>query len=518
MYLWQKFCDIWPAGFSLKPQERVPIAPRMLFNSFDFIFLFLPVTLAAFAAAVRLHSCSVAVLVLLVASYVFYGYGDHFAVLLLAGSTAFNYVIGQAIARGTRRREGRLSRLLLGIGVCGDIALLAYFKYASFLVTNLDQLTGAQWPIPMIALPIGISFYTFTQIAFLVDTFCGRSATLRATDYSLFVAYFPHLVAGPIIHHAQTIPQFQRMARDAWDATDVAVGLSILTIGLFKKLVIADSVAPFADAVFGRAEVEPVAMIDSWVGAFAYSFQIYFDFSGYSDMAVGLSLLFGVRLPLNFASPYKATSIVEFWSRWHMSLSQFLRDYLYIPLGGNRKGQARRYVNLMTTMLLGGLWHGAGWTFVIWGGLHGLYLVANHLLRTARPIRSPRSPGWTSCLKRVAVFFAVTIAWVFFRADSIATAFAMLGAMSGIRGFGTTDFVALSWLAVCFIVVWTLPNTYQIFARFRPTLPVRREIAGAEPRLLVWRPNAVGAVATGAVFACCVLTINKFSPFLYFRF
>jgi D-alanyl-lipoteichoic acid acyltransferase DltB (MBOAT superfamily) len=490
----------------------------MLFNSLDFIFLFMPVTLAAFAVAVRLGSSSLAVLVLLVASYVFYGYGDHFAVLLLAGSTAFNYVIGWAIAGAVRRGEGTLGRLLLGIGICGDLALLGYFKYADFLMTNLDQLTGAQWPIPVIALPIGISFYTFTQIAFLVDTFCGGTAMLRATEYFLFVAYFPHLVAGPIIHHAQTIPQFRRIARDAWDASDVAVGLSILTIGLFKKLVIADSVAPFADAAFTHAAAEPIPMIDSWIGAFAYSFQIYFDFSGYSDMAVGLSLLVGVRLPLNFASPYKATSIVEFWTRWHMSLSQFLRDYLYIPLGGNRKGHARRYFNLMTTMLLGGLWHGAGWTFVIWGGLHGLYLVANHLLRTARPVQSPRSPAWMSWLKRVAVLFAVTIAWVFFRADSIATAFAMFGGMSGIHGFGTTDAVTLSWLTACFIVVWALPNTYQIFAHLRPTLPVRLEIAGAEPRLLVWRPNAVGAAMIGAVFACCVLATNKFSPFLYFRF
>jgi alginate O-acetyltransferase complex protein AlgI len=282
--------------------------------------------------------------------------------------------------------------------------------------------------------------------------------------------------------------------------------------------VIADSVAPFAEAAFTRAAAGPIAMLDSWIGAFAYSFQIYFDFSGYSDMAVGLSLLFGVRLPLNFASPYKATSIVEFWTRWHMSLSQFLRDYLYIPLGGNRKGQVRHYINLMTTMLLGGLWHGAGWTFVTWGGLHGLYLVTNHLLRTARPVRSRRSSTWMSWLKRVAVFLAVTVASVFFRADSIATAFAMLGGMSGIHGFGTTDVVALSWLAACLIVVWALPNTYQIFARFRPTLPVRPEIAGAEPRLLAWRPGTVGAVLSGVVFACCAHTINKFSPFLYFRF
>src|SRR5262249_25329472 len=425
---------------------------------------------------------------------------------------------GQAIAEAMRHGRRTLGRLLLGIGICGDLALLGYFKYAGFLMTNFDQLTGAQWPIPVIALPIGISFYTFTQIAFLVDTFHGAAATSRVIAYFLFVAYFPHLVAVPIIHHAQTIPQLRRMGRDTWEASDVAVGLSILTIGLFKKLVLADSLAPFADAAFTHAAAGPIAMLDSWIGAFAYSFQIYFDFSGYSDMAIGLSLLVGVRLPLNFASPYKATSIVEFWIRWHMSLSQFLRDYLYIPLGGNRKGRARRYINLMLTMLLGGLWHGAGWTFVVWGGLHGLYLVANHLLRAVHPARSSQPSVWTLWRKRVAVFLAVTIAWVFFRSDSIASAFVMLGGMSGIHGFGSAEPIRLSWLTACFVIVWAFPDSYQIFARFHPTLPVRPKIANAEPRLLAWRPNAVTAFTTGVVLACCVLTINKYSPFLYLRF
>ena len=490
----------------------------MLFNSFDFLFVFMPVTVAAFAIAARLRSSAVAMLVLLVASYVFYGYGAHFAVFLLAGSTAFNFVIGAFLAGAMKRGQERIGRLLLVIGIGGDLALLGFFKYAGFLMTNFDHLTGAQWSVPMIVLPVGISFYTFTQIAFLVDAFRGMTSTLRATDYFLFVAYFPHLVAGPIIHHAQTIPQFRRLGRIAWDANDIGVGLSIFTIGLFKKLVVADSLAPMADAAFAHVAAGPIAMIDGWVGALAYSFQIYFDFSGYSEMAIGLSLLFGIRLPLNFASPYKATSIIEFWTRWHMSLSQFLRDYLYIPLGGNRKGQPRRYLNLMTTMLLGGLWHGAGWTFIVWGGLHGVYLVANHLLRSIRPVRSAGSPEWISWLKRVASFLAVTIAWVFFRADSLSASVAMLAGMSGIHGVGSTDAMTLSSLSACFFVIWTLPNTYQIFARCQPTLPVRPKIAGAEVHLLAWRPNAVSAITTGVIMACSILAITKFSPFLYFRF
>jgi len=498
----------------------------MLFNSASFVFVFLPLTLAAFAVAVWGRSPPMAVAVLVVASYVFYGWWEPGLLVLLGASTAFNYAIGRMIGDAVSRQQTALVKVLLSAGIGGDLGLLAYYKYADFLIANLNALTGLTNAVPNIVLPIGISFYTFTQIAFLVDaakgeiTFSAARSRLQLFDYALFVSYFPHLVAGPIIHHRATIRQFHRMAANGWDTSAIAMGFSIFAIGLFKKTGLADNVAPFADIAFAHLTSAPLPLLDSWIGAVAYALQIYFDFSGYSDMAIGLSLLFGVRLPVNFASPYKSTSIIEFWSRWHMSLSAFLRDYLYIPLGGNRKGAMRRYMNLMLTMLLGGLWHGAGWTFVVWGGLHGLYLIINHAWRFA--FGPPSSDPTTGVLwfKRTAVFLAVTVAWVFFRSDSMGAAYNMLQGMSGASGFAAgSDYTAsLGWIAAGLIIVWALPNTYQMFARFNPSLPLPPQLASAPVELLAWRMNASYAIALGGLLASCILGISRFSPFLYFRF
>jgi alginate O-acetyltransferase complex protein AlgI len=492
----------------------------MLFNSAGFLFVYLPLTLAAFGLAVRLRSPAGAIAVLLAASYVFYGQWQLSLYLLLAASTTFNYVLGRAIAWTAQGHSPARARLLLCIGVAVDLAVLAWFKYAGFLLSSLDAVAGLQIPPPVVALPAGISFFTFTQIAFLADAMRGPVAVVRPADYFLFVSYFPHLIAGPIIHHRDTLPQFRRMARCGWDAAAAAMGISIFAIGLLKKVAIADNVAPFADSTFSRLAGGPLPALDSWIGALAYSFQIYFDFSGYSDMAVGLSLLFGVRLPLNFASPYKATSLIEFWSRWHMSLSQFLRDYVYIPLGGNRKGSARRYINLMATMLIGGLWHGAGWTFVVWGGLHGIYLVINHFVRSAVDGPARVLPPWLVWCKRIAVFVAVTVAWVFFRAASIADAGSMLSGMFGLHGPGSAGGTAgaVALLAACFVIVWALPSTYELFARHEPTLPARFATPPQESPWPAWRMNAFCATATGAVLALCVLAFYRPSPFIYFRF
>jgi alginate O-acetyltransferase complex protein AlgI len=492
----------------------------MLFNSDGFLFVFLPLTLAAFAIAVRLRSPPFAVAVLVAASYVFYGWWEPALLALLAASTLFNYAVGYLLTQAADEKQRTRVRILLILGIGGDLALLGYYKYADFFVANLDTVTGSGFALPAIALPIGISFYTFTQIAFLADAAQGKVTHLRLPDYLLFVSYFPHLIAGPIIHHRATIPQFHRMAADGWDAIAVAMGLSVFAIGMFKKLGVADHIAPFADVAFSQAITNPPPMLEAWIGAVAYAFQIYFDFSGYSDMAIGLSLLFGVRLPVNFASPYKSTSIIEFWSRWHMSLSAFLRDYLYIPLGGNRKGTARRYVNLMLTMLLGGLWHGAGWTFVVWGGLHGVYLVINHAYRFVFGTPAPQPAHATVWMRRAVVFLAVTAAWVFFRADSISAAGNMFYGMSGIYGLAADGkhAIALGWVAACLIFVWALPNTYQIFARFNATLPLPPRLADPPADFLAWRMNAVSALAFGLMLACCTLAIYRFSPFLYFRF
>jgi alginate O-acetyltransferase complex protein AlgI len=492
----------------------------MLFNSMGFLFAFLPLTLAVFAVAVCWRSSTAAVAALLAASYGFYAWWEPGWALLLAASTAFNWTLGLAILRSRQRSRGSAPRWLLGAGVTINICLLAYFKYSGFLISTFDAATGAAVPVPTVALPAGISFYTFTQIAFLVDSACRPATPVRATEYALFVSYFPHLVAGPIIHHRETVPQFRRMAVAGWDSVAVAVGLSIFAIGLLKKILLADSVAPFADAAFSRLAGEPLRLVDSWTGALAYTFQIYFDFSGYSDMAIGLSLLFGVRLPLNFASPYRATSMIEFWSRWHMSLSRFLRDYVYIPLGGNRRGPTRRHLNLMATMLVGGLWHGGGWTFIAWGGLHGILLVVNHLWRSLRGSPTRARPWWTIWLQRAVVLTCVTVGWVLFRADSLAAAATMLAGLGGAHGLGIDagNATALGLIAACLVIVWGLPNTYELFARHHPALRPERPPALLQASAPAWRMNGLCAAAAGAALAACVLAIHGPSPFLYFRF
>jgi alginate O-acetyltransferase complex protein AlgI len=328
---------------------------------------------------------------------------------------------------------------MLTFALVVDLAVLATFKYADFFIANIDAVatTLGRPGIDMlgIVLPIGISFYTFTQIAFLVDCYQGKVYERRFVHYLLFVSYFPHLISGPVLHHAQMMPQFREPSTYRPDIAKIYLGISIFGIGLAKKIVLADSLADFANPFFDFARAgETITFIDGWMGALAYTLQLYFDFSGYTDMAIGLSLLFGVTLPINFDSPYKATSIIDFWRRWHITLSNFLRDYLYIPLGGNRKGAARRYANLLTTMLLGGLWHGANWTFVLWGAMHGVLLALNHLWRALSGSTGPtglagRIIGWW------LTFVAVLLAWVVFRADSLATAMAIYRGLLGRNGF-----------------------------------------------------------------------------------
>lgn len=319
----------------------------MLFTSALFAWVYLPVVLAGFFAVGRFSEAGAA-LWLFLASLVFYAAWMPKFTLLLLASICFNFLVG-------RRISASRSRVWLTFGVTANLLLLAYYKYAGFLIANLNALIGSHWNPGPIILPIGISFFTFTQIAFLVDAYAKGVREPRFVHYGLFVTYFPHLVAGPVLHHAQMMPQFGLSKTYRFDFTNFGVGLGIFAIGLFKKVVLADGISPYSDAVFNAADAaQPITVEEAWLGALAYSLQLYFDFSGYSDMAVGLSWMFNIRLPFNFDSPYRACNISDFWRRWHMSLSSFLRDYLYITLGGNRRGEARRYVNLLTTMVLGG--------------------------------------------------------------------------------------------------------------------------------------------------------------------
>jgi alginate O-acetyltransferase complex protein AlgI len=414
----------------------------MLFTTLTFALLFLPIALSGFyLLGQRWHVAAAGWL--FCGSLFFYGWWMPEFTLLLLASIIVNFRIGLRLAdlSDSGAASGSTPRGWLIFGVVTNLALLAYFKYANFFVQNLEWLLGRELAWIRVVLPIGISFYTFTQIAFLVDAFRGKVGERRFVHYGLFVTYFPHLIAGPVLHHAQMMPQFANARTYRLDTSNFAVGLTIFAIGLMKKIVLADGIAPFADAIFGASEkgISP-STAEAWLGAVSYSLQLYFDFSGYSDMAIGLSLMFNIRLPINFNSPYRATNISDFWRRWHISLSTFLRDYLYIALGGNRHGAARRYANLLATMVLGGLWHGASWSFVIWGFLHGLYLLLNHAFRA---LFSERTATWIrgSLVCAVAGWFltqiAVVVAWVFFRAESLGGASLILAAMAGHGSAGT---------------------------------------------------------------------------------
>ncbi len=501
----------------------------MLFNSYEFLLFFMPLALFGyFLLGGRKPLLAAAWLTL--ASLAFYAWWDVRYLPLLLGSILGNYLFGRAIAK---RVGSPTAGRLLALAITLDLSLLVWFKYAGFVVSSVNLLAGANWWVPQVVLPLGISFFTFTQIAFLVDAWGGKVRETRFLHYVLFVTYFPHLIAGPVLHHSEMMPQFDQARNYRPRLNNALIGSSIFMFGLVKKVLIADNLAPYVGAVFDHT-TEPSLLV-AWGGALAYSFQLYFDFSGYSDMAIGLSRLFGVRLPLNFASPYKAASIVEFWRRWHMTLSRFLRDYLYLPLGGNRRGRVRRYGNLMLTMLLGGLWHGAGWNFVLWGGLHGVYLCLNHAWSTmAGNMRLPKP------LAVGLTFLAVTVAWVFFRAGSFSIALDLLAGMVGLHGVALPDAIVNRlgpgkalleglgvrfylgggsqfiltwfWVGLAALISFMPPNTQEWHARFAPALePV-------DGRRLRWSLHSGWAIGLGLATTVCMLALSRPSEFLYFQF
>ena len=401
----------------------------MLFNSYTFLFAFLPIVLAG-AFALSRYRPNLAVAWLALASLFFYGWWSWRHVPLLLASIAFNFFAGDAIAR-RGGKNGALAFGLLAGAVAVNLALLGYFKYAGFLVANLDTLLGADVRVEAMVLPLGISFFTFTQVAYLVDVY-RDPARYGALPYGLFVSYFPHLIAGPILHHREMMPQFTAPSSFRFQWANLAAGLTIFAIGLFKKTVLADGIAPYASPVYAQAaQGYAPGMVEAWGAAFSFGLQLYFDFSGYSDMAVGLSKMLGVRMPVNFESPYKATSMIVFWRRWHMTLSRFLRDYVYIVLGGNRRGPSRAMLNVMITMLLGGLWHGAGWTFVAWGGLHGLYLAVERVLRAKFAGYRPGPLMFVAL--GLLTYTLINLTWVFFRAKTFGKAWDVLRGMLGLN-------------------------------------------------------------------------------------
>lgn len=513
----------------------------MLFNSHVFLFLFLPITVSVFYLIAKSKSKVMAVSWLAFMSLVFYAWWYPKFLLLLFASICFNYSIGFALVHAKQQQYGNIRpKHILVLGITVNLFALAYYKYFNFFITNINSFLNQSLPVENIILPIGISFFTFTQIAFLVDVYRGFAKEYKFISYVLFVTFFPHLIAGPILHHKEMMPQFEDEQNLKVDWQNISVGATVFVIGLFKKVIIADKLATFATPVFNAVSQGAIPhLFEAWVGALAYSLQLYFDFSGYSDMAVGLALLFNIRLPVNFFSPYKATSIIDFWRRWHMTLSRYLRDYLYIPLGGNRYGEYNRLRNLMITMLLGGLWHGAGWTFIVWGLLHGLYLVINH---SWRKLKFSLSNGVAWGLN----FICVVIAWVFFRADTIHSAVLIIKGMFGLNGISLpgnivhklpilgnygVKFAGLMPLTslptskvvigigISMGIVMFLPNVMEITAKYRPALGIEEKSVETKlAKYLQWTPSYFWSIVLGIITILSILSIGQISEFLYFQF
>ena len=547
----------------------------MLFNASEFIFGFFPVTLLVFILLANrgLYRHSLAWLVF--ASLFFYAWWKPVYLLLICSSIVFNYLLGLKICALRSPLSRKTRKILLIIGVSTNLASIAWFKYAGFFTSNINTVFGTAIDVGEIVLPLAISFFTFQQIAYLVDAFRGETEEHNFLNYALFVTFFPQLIAGPIVSHREMLPQFFTNQARRFNYQNLAVGLTMFSMGLFKKVVLADGVAVHANAVFDAAAAgQTLSFFEAWCGSIAYTLQLYFDFSGYSDMALGLARVFGIRLPLNFYSPYKARSIIDFWRRWHITLSRFLREYLYFSLGGNRHGKARRYFNLLLTMLLGGLWHGAAWTFVLWGALHGIYLVINHAWRSVRCRFAQGNivlQSFEAFVYHALTFLAVVVAWVYFRAEDLNIAHNVLSGMAGLNGIAlpyqwlnqSDSFISLlrglnirfepllpvgemmtplsdikdlmgnevlqgrgigplsaliSMLPLLFWV-WLAPNTQQFMRRFKPAFEAfTGQITAIGMRAAEFRLSPLWATLAALYMAYSIFGTSQTSQFLYFNF
>ena len=466
----------------------------LLFNSYEFILGFLPVTICGYFSLNK-YSSIWGQYWLVLASLFFYGYWNPAYLGLIGFSICANFCFGKYLI------HKKHSKCSLWLGIVFNLILLGYYKYTDFFISNINQLFGLQYAMQNIVLPLGISFFTFTQIAYLVETYKGKVDNHHFASYVLFVTYFPHLLAGPIIHYENVMPQFldTRLKNINWE--NMSRGMFLFSLGLFKKVIIADGLAVWADAGYMAIDKMDLNMIAAWGTALAYTFQLYYDFSGYTDMAIGVSMMLNIKLPINFNSPYKAASIIEFWRRWHITLSLFLRDYLYIPLGGNRKGLFRKCINIVVTMLLGGLWHGANWTFVLWGGTHGVGIMCNHLFRALK----------LSVSKWIGIpltFLFVNFAWVLFRASDCAQAVKMYSNMLVWRGYelsfgavpaampgGRKEIVVEAML---FLLAVFLPNSLEVASYMKN--------------------NKKWAVTAGVILTMALCYLTKNTTFLYYQF
>lgn len=542
----------------------------MLFNSYEFIFAFLPITLLLFFGLGRL-SRSAAIRWLILASLGFYAWWRPMNVLIIAPSIIINFLLSRLLLRLLPQKRPAASRAVLLLGITFNLAFLGYFKYVNFFAGAINDAFGTSLVLTQIILPLGISFITFQKIAFLIDVHGGRIASFTLEDYCLFVLFFPQLIAGPIVHYREMMPQFHA-AGGRFRAEDFAVGLTLFVFGLFKKVVLADSIAPLVSTIFAQTQTgHAVTFLPAWMAALGFTLQIYFDFSGYSDMALGLARFVGVRFPANFNSPLKASSIIEFWLRWHVTLTRFLTAYIYNPLVlnltrkrvakgkaaiGGRRTTLGSFLELLAfptllTMFISGFWHGAGYTFVLWGLLHGVYLCLNHAWRIvlARwyPEREQKTRQW-SMGGFMTTLLAVVFAMVLFRAATVSSAAVMLKGMVGANGIGLPSIIydrlgplagvmerlgvhhglgvelnfplLAAWTVVLSAIAFLLPNTLQVLHRYEPALgwKVGQEVWDVKGREIAWRPSLGWFALVSIVAVIAVLHLGGQSEFLYWQF
>lgn len=485
----------------------------MLFNSYVFILVFLPLCICSYYLLNHFEKYNLSLVVLLGMSLYFYGYITPKYIIILIGSIVVNWCCSRIMLHW-----GKYRKLLLVVGICFDIGLIFYFKYYDFFVENINYIFKSSFNLRHIALPLGISFFTFQQISYLVDSYRGETARYNFLQYAAFVSFFPQLVAGPIVLHSELIPQFEDKSRRKLSHESLALGIFQFSVGLFKKVLLADTFGKAVTWAFFNIKTEQFSSLEIYIIMLCYTFQIYFDFSGYSDMAIGIGNLFHITLPINFDSPYKADSILEFWNRWHMTLTRFLKIYIYIPLGGSRKGKLRTYVNVMIVFLISGLWHGANWTFVVWGALHGIANVLNRIFKK-------QWEKWHSAVRWLLTFAFLNITWLIFRVENLKQGRELLGKL-----FRMDDFSIHSALYENF----RLPELLSVGERF-PFSLLTGYMTGAYMWLFLlgallmclnanniyrrkFKPNVMYAFGTMILLTWSILSLAGDSTFIYFNF
>ena len=475
----------------------------MVFSSYVFTLAFLPIVLIAYYMLAHLRDSIWQRLFLIAASLFFYGYYNVKYLILIIASIAVNYIVAGQI----QKTSGKVSKWFLTAGILFNVALIGYFKYYDFFIENINLVFGSSFALKHILLPLGISFFTFQQLSFLVSVYHGEEKVERLRDYCLFVTFFPQLVAGPIVLYSEMIPQFKDESRRYFNADNFAAGIYLFSIGLFKKAVIADTLAVFADNGFAMTNLSLAA---GWMTSISYTLQIYFDFSGYSDMAVGLGRLFNIEIPFNFLSPYRSQSITEFWRRWHITLGRALSTYVYKPLGGNRKGMARTCFNLFLTFLVSGLWHGAAWTFVIWGALHGSVAVAERIAGAKLDV-IPKP------IRMITTFLIVNALWVLFRADGFAQAIEVYKGMIAFGNFGISQLDTVVGHAA-YLNFPMLVDCVYILGLEAVLLMAVFNFQNSAAMLQQFTTSKDACVTASLLFSIALLCLTRQSVFIYFNF